>query len=67
MKGEKKNEWKKISKKYKKNIECCANFKEEIIILRQMNVLPFSKPTLQANNKSYLIPFYVFSHQWILT
>ena len=40
MKGEKKNEWKKISKKYKKNIECCANFKEEIIILRQMNVLP---------------------------
>ena len=50
MEGEKmeKNEWKKDFKKTKikcekmKNIESCANFKQKIITLPQMNILPFS-------------------------
>ena len=53
MKGEKikKNEWEKDFKK-KNNIESCANFKEEINILLQMNVLP--SPSLRY--KTIIIP-----------
>ena len=31
-------------------------------LLSQMNILPVPKPTLQANNKSYMISFQMFSH-----
>ena len=64
-KKRKKNEWEKDFKKKKSNakdVESCANFKEEIITLPQMNILRFSKATLQANNKYYLISFSVLSH-----
>ena len=46
-----------------------ANSKEEIVTLSQMNILPFPKTTLpfpkttlQANDKSYLISFFMFSY-----
>ena len=43
-----------MKKKYQKHR---ANSKEEIVTLSQMNILPFPKTTLQANDKSYLISF----------
>ena len=39
-----------------------TNSKEEIVTLSQMNILPFPKTTLQANDKSYLISFFMFSY-----
>ena len=49
----------KMKKKYQKHR---ANSKEEIVTLSQMNILPFPKTTLQDNNKSYLISFFMFSY-----
>ena len=49
----------KNEKKYQKHR---ANSKEEIVTLSQMNILPFPKTTLQANDKSYLILFFLFSY-----
>ena len=49
----------KTKKKYQKHR---ANSKEEIVTLSQMNILPFPKTTLQANDKSYLISFFMFSY-----
>ena len=49
----------KTKKKYQKHR---ANFKEEIVTSSQMNILPFPKTTLQANDKSYLISFFMFSY-----
>ena len=49
----------KTEKKYQKHR---VNSKEEIVTLSQMNILPFHKTTLQANDKSYLISFFMFSY-----
>ena len=49
----------KTKKKYQKHR---ANSKEEIVTLSQMNILPFPKTTLQANDKSYLISYIMFSY-----
>ena len=49
----------KRKKKYQKHR---ANSKEEVLTLSQMNILPFPKTTLQANDKSYLISFFMFSY-----
>ena len=46
-----------------KNIESCANFKEEVITLPQINILPFSKLHYKPIKKSYFIPFCVFLYQ----
>ena len=49
----------KTKKNYQKHR---ANSKEEIVTLSQMNILPFPKTTLQANDKSYLISFFMFTY-----
>ena len=69
QKNEEKRKWKrpykktkvkcKNEKKYQKHR---ANSKEEVVTLSQMNILPFPKTTLQANDKSYLISFFMFSY-----
>ena len=69
QKNEEKKKWKrpykktkvkcKNEKKYQKHR---ANYKEEVVTLSQMNILPFPKTTLQANDKSYLISFFMFSY-----
>ena len=50
------------AKMKKKSQKHRANSKKEIITLSQMNILPFSKTTLQANDQSYLISFFMFSY-----
>ena len=56
---ENKGQMQKRKKKYQKHR---ANSKEEIVTISQMNILPFPITTLQANDKSYLISFFMFSY-----
>ena len=49
----------KTEKKYQNHSQ---NYNEEIVTLSQMNILPFPKTTLQANDKSYLISSFMFSY-----
>ena len=56
---ENKGQMQKRKKKYQKHH---ANYKEELVTLSQINILPFPKTTLQANDKSYLISFFMFSY-----
>ena len=41
----------------KKILRHCANFKEEIVTLSQMNIQSFHKTTLQDNDNCYVISF----------
>lgn len=43
-----------------KILKYCVNFKEDILFVFQMNILPFLESTLLAYDKSHLISFLCF-------